>query len=241
MATPLGIQDIKPYHDQQLNLVTRGLAQNRNRVFAINLVKTVQEKADTVFAQVAKKPEGKFDCKPGCSYCCTYRIEALPPEIFLIARVLRELPPDQLEAVTARLREHAAKAQGLRPEHHNLPCPFLADSMCSIREHRPFSCRRLHSLDVEECKKPQGTPPENEELNLKAFAAFNGTVEGYLKRQLPAYPHELGQAVLRALEEPDAEERWFRGEQVFDLLPDMDEVFAQALPILVNPPPVAPR
>jgi len=237
MATPLGSNDVKPYHMNQLNLVIKGLAQNRNRVFAINLVKTVHEKTDLLVEQIGKKPEGQFDCKPGCTYCCSFRVEALPPEIFLIARELRKLPADQLESVTARLREHAAKAKGLRPEHHNLVCPLLVDSMCSVYESRPFACRRFNSLDVEICKDPNGSPPENEELNMKAAAVLNGTVEGYLKRQLPSYPHELGAAVLKALEQPDVEARWFAGEQVFDPLPDLDEIIAATLPIVISGEP----
>jgi len=237
MAQQLTLQDLKPHHDNQLTLVSRGLAQNRNRVFAVNLVKTAHDKTDAIVAAVRKKPEGKFDCKPGCSYCCSYRVEALPPEVFLLAAELRKLPADALEAVTARLREHAVKARGLRPEHHNLPCPLLVDSKCSVYEHRPFGCRRMNSLDVEVCKDPNGSPPENEELNLKAAAMFNGTVEGYLKRQLPAYPHELGQALLKALEDPGLEERWFKGEQVFDALPDMDEMLSANTPIMIGVPP----
>ena len=234
MAAPLSRNDVKPYHINQLNLVVKGLAQNRNRVFAINLVKTVHEKTDLLVEQIGKKPEGKFDCKPGCAYCCSSRTEALPPEIFLIAQELRKLPAEQLAAVTTRLREHAAKAKGLRPEHHNLPCPLLVDSMCSVYAVRPFGCRRFNSLDVEVCKDPDGSPPENEELNMKAAAVMNGTVDGYLKRQLPSYPHELGQAVLKALEQPDVEKRWFAGEQVFDPLPDLDEIIGAAQPILIS-------
>jgi len=237
MAAPLTPNDIRPYHMNQLNLVVKGLAHNRNRVYAINLVKSVHEKTDLLVEQISRKPEGQFDCRPGCTYCCSYRVEALPPEIFLIAAELRKLPADALAEVTTRLREHTAKAKGLRPEHHNLVCPLLVDSKCTVYENRPFSCRRFNSLDVEVCKDPNGSPPENEELNMKAAAVLNGTVEGYLKRRLPSYPHELGAALLKALGEPDLEARWFKGEQVFDLLPDMDEVLAANMPILISGAP----
>lgn len=232
----LNPQDLKPLHLNQFELVSKGLAQRRNRTFAVNLVKIAHEKTDAIAAAVKKQPGVHVDCKPGCSYCCSYRIEALPPEVFVIAAELRKLPEAELAEVTARLRAHAEKARGLRPEHHNLPCPLLKDSLCSVYENRPAICRRLHSEDVEECKKEFGVTPENEELNLKAAAVFNGTVEGYLKRQLPAYPHELGQAVLRALEDPTCEERWYAGEQVFEYLPDMDEMLANVKPILIGAP-----
>lgn len=236
MAASITRNDVRDIYFDQLNHVVKGLVQNRNRVFAINLVRSVHEKTDVLVDHVSKKPEGQFDCKPGCTYCCSYRVEALPPEIFVIARELKKLPADQLADVVTRLSEHALKAQGLRPEHYNLACPFLVDSMCSVYESRPFGCRRFNSLDVEQCKDPAGSPPENEELNMKAAGVLNGTVEGYMKRHLSAYPHELGAAVLKALQEPDAEERWFRGEMVFDPLPDMDEVIGNPKQILITPP-----
>lgn len=230
------LQDVKQQHENQVSLVSKGLAQNRNRTFAINLVRTTHEKIDAAVATVKKQPGVHFDCKPGCAYCCANRIEALPPEIFVIAAELRKLPEAELTAVTARLREHAEKARGLRPEHHQLPCPLLKDSQCSVYEHRPSPCRRVHSEDVEECKRPDGIIPESEELNLRFLGVYNGTVEGYLKRQLPAYPHELGQAVLRALEDPTCEERWYKGEQVFEFMPDMDEMLTASRPIEIGAP-----
>jgi Fe-S-cluster containining protein len=236
MAAPITRNDVREVYVDQLNLVVKGLVQNRNKVFAINLVRSVHDKTDALVERISKTPEGRFDCKPGCSYCCSTRTEVLAPEIFLIARELKKLPADQLAVVVGRLGEHAIKARGLRPEHHNLVCPFLQDSMCTVYESRPFGCRRFNSLDVEECKKPDGSPPENEELNMKAAAVLNGTVEGYMKRQLSSIPHELGAAVLKALQEDDAEDRWYRGEMVFDPLPDMDEIMANPKTILITPP-----
>jgi len=236
MAAPINRNDVRDIYIEQLNHAVKGLVQNRNKVFAINLVRSVHEKTDAIVERISKTPEGQFDCKPGCSYCCSQRTEALPAEIFLIARELKKLPADRLATMLTRLSEHAVKAKGLRPEHHNLACPLLEDSMCSVYDSRPFGCRRFNSLDVEQCKDPAGMPPENEELNMKSAAILNGTVEGYMKRHLSSYPHELGAALLKALQEPDAEDRWFRGEMVFDPLPDMDEMMANPLPILITPP-----
>lgn len=236
MAAPITRNDVRDVYIDQLNHVVKGLVQNRNKVFAINLVRSVHEKTDAIVERISKTPEGQFDCKPGCTYCCSYRVEALPAEIFLIARELKKLPAAELAAVISRLSEHAVKAKDLRPEHHNLVCPFLQDSMCTVYESRPFGCRRFNSLDVEQCKDPAGMPPENEELNMKAAAVLNGTVEGYMKRQLSSIPHELGAAVLKALQEDDAENRWYRGDMVFDPLPDMDEIISNPLQILITPP-----
>jgi Fe-S-cluster containining protein len=226
--------ELREINHSQSSMASRGLKANRNKAYSISVMKTVHEKTDALAEQVRKKPAGQFHCKPGCAYCCHHRIEALPAEIFLIAREVKKLPAAQLAEMTARLREHAALAHGLRAEQHRLTCPLLENSMCTVYENRPFACRRFHSLDVEQCKDPEGTPPANEELNLKSAAVMIGMVESYAKRRLPNRPHELGAAVLAALEQPDAEERWFRGEDVFEPLPDIEEIVGAQIPILVT-------
>jgi Fe-S-cluster containining protein len=225
---------LRELHHAQLSMAAKGLAANRNKVYAINLMKTVHQKADALAEQVGKRPDVKFDCKPGCAYCCNHRIEALPAEVFLIARELNKLPADKLAEVTARLRAHAALARGLRPAQHRLTCPLLENSLCTVYEMRPYACRRFHSLDVEQCKDPEGVPPANEELNMKSAAVMIGMVEGYRKRLLPTHPHELGAALLVALEQADAEERWYRGEAVFEEMPDIEEILGTQIPILVT-------
>ena len=32
---------------------------------------------------------------------------------------------------------------------YDTPCPFLIEGECSVYEHRPFACRKHHSLDVD--------------------------------------------------------------------------------------------
>ncbi|KFB77523.1 hypothetical protein [Accumulibacter sp.] len=41
-----------------------------------------------------------------------------------------------------------------------------------------------------------------------------GTAEAYRELNLPASPHELVAAVLTALAEPGAEERWYNGQSL---------------------------
>ena len=75
---------------------------------------------------------------------------------------------------------------------------------------------RALSLDVEECKKPDACAPEDHEMAMKSSALIFGTYQAYSRVKILNQVHELGQALLVALADSSAEERWFRGEQVFE-------------------------
>jgi hypothetical protein len=48
----------------------------------------------------------------------------------------------------------------LQAGHLDSPCPFLADNICSIYEHRPIACRTLINLDDDDlqCRHVLGEP-----------------------------------------------------------------------------------
>jgi uncharacterized protein len=191
------------------------LSTNRNKIFAINAIRTLHEQIDLLTEKVIKKPGLHFDCKAGCSYCCSLRVAAVPAEILLIARHLKQLSPEAQNEIIARLKIHAEAARGVVMEDHFLPCPMLANGRCTIYALRPAMCRKYLSLDVEECKKPDACAAEDREMVVKSSALIFGTNQAYARAKLPNQIHELGQALLVALTDPGAEDRWYRGEQVF--------------------------
>jgi Fe-S-cluster containining protein len=195
--------------------VLNHLNTNRSRTFAITFISNLQRGVDNV-VQAAIDNGQKFDCKAGCSYCCSARVEALEPEIFQIASELKKLPPDNIAEITARLRKHAAIAKGLAVSDYHLSCPFLKENLCSIYSIRPAVCRKAHSYDVEKCRATASEIPESLEIALKSEALMKGTAEAYSQASLPASGHELGQAVLLALTDETAESRWYSGEHVFN-------------------------
>jgi len=191
------------------------LSANRNKIFAINAIRTLHEQVDALTAQIYKKPGIHFDCKPGCSYCCSLRVAAMPAEVFVIARHMKQLPDEALASIIQKLTIHAEAARGLGTEEYFLPCALLVNGKCSIYALRPAMCRKYLSMDVEECKKPDACAPENREMVMKSSALIFGTTQAYTKAKLETKNHELGQALLVALTEPSAEEKWYRGQQVF--------------------------
>ena len=156
------------------------------------------------------------DCQAGCAHCCHLRVEATDPEIFRIAQHLRSLPPAVQAHMTNALRQHGAQVQAQAQGGAPRPaCAFLADNRCSIYEVRPAACRKAHSLSVQQCASLAPQIPQNLRLLVDAEALMAGTAQAYRDRQLPANAHELNAAVLTALTDATAQERWFGGDAVF--------------------------
>jgi uncharacterized protein len=148
------------------------------------------------------------DCKAGCAHCCHVRVEATEPEVFRIAQQLAAEPAGYLEGVTARLHQHITHARNGAARQ---PCSFLVDDRCSIYSVRPAACRKAHSLSVQHCATQAPEIPQNLRLLLDAEALMAGTALAYRDMQLPASAHELNAAVLAALTDATAQERWYQG------------------------------
>jgi uncharacterized protein len=205
--------------EQQEKSLRKALTTQRNKVFAVHAIQRVHERVDELAAQARARTS--FDCRSGCQHCCHLRVEAMAPEVFLLARRVARMDDAARAALVGRLRSHAEHARGLTMEQHRLPCALLDEAgRCSAYEARPFMCRKLMSKDVKRCAPPAFDPQEDRELFLKAAAVTYGAHLGYGRTKLPNDVHELGQALLLALTDPQAEDRWFKGRQVFEPLPE---------------------
>ncbi len=214
MATQQEIAELKALDQSVEKNSVRKLRENRSIAFALQFAGYAQEQVDHARAAVERKGV-RFDCKRGCSWCCrSFRVDALPQEIFRIARELRRR--DELAPLLAALSAYSERARQASNDRRDRACPFLVDDACSIYAVRPMMCRKCNSLDVEQCKDPNGTIPENAELALKAGAILHGTINAYERNKLPSRATELAPGVLLALTQDDAEARWYRGEDVFD-------------------------
>lgn len=218
--TPRQQEEIASLAAEQEKQFRRKLASNKNKAFAIHLIRSLQEQIDTLATHIKSKPTVHFDCKPGCSYCCTLRIEVVAPEVFLLARHLKNLPAPSLATLIEKLKTHAQSAKGVRMEEFFLQCPLLEDGKCSVYAIRPTMCRKYFSMDVEACKKPDASAPEDDEMVMKASAMIYGTSQAYERAKLSRNSHELGQALLLALTDSTSEDRWYRGEVVFEPIPE---------------------
>jgi Fe-S-cluster containining protein len=151
------------------------------------------------------------ECRIGCSYCCSARVEATEPEIFLIARSVRKLPASQVSRIVEKLRHHTDKQRASDGQARQ-SCAFLEEGQCSIYDVRPGVCRKAHSLSAKLCADNSPEIPQNLKLLLDAEALMAGTSEAYREVKLPVSAHELNAAVLAALTDVSSEARWYRND-----------------------------
>lgn len=182
-----------------------------NRGSAVDFVANLHRSVDKI-AQQAGAHGQKAECKAGCACCCSVRVEASEPEIFLIAREIKKRPAAQIDAIIECLRNHVAAADDA-PSRRD--CTFLEERLCTIYEVRPAVCRRAHSLSAEKCRSFAPEIPQNLGMLLGANALMHGTAKAYREVGLQSSPHELNSAVLLALTDETAEARWHGGESVF--------------------------
>jgi hypothetical protein len=88
-------------------------------------------------------------CRQGCSHCCHIRVEMTQLEVEQLGQAIGRKPNTKL-----RYLPHEDGAFG-----YDTPCPFLMDRECSIYVHRPFACRKHHSLDADELFRRLDMPP----------------------------------------------------------------------------------
>ncbi len=127
-------------------------------------------------------------CGAGCNACC------LKPEVPLSQLeilgiwwyVIEKLPPDEREALNARLLRH----------HEELACPFLAETHCTIYPLRPLACRFLHVF---------GTPCKSEEVPVETRPQDmwipEDAVPPAILAMLPYFGFTTEEARLQALKE----------------------------------------
>ncbi|NHZ39993.1 YkgJ family cysteine cluster protein [Massilia aquatica] len=205
--------------ESQAKKYRQQLRMTRNKTFAINLVRNLYSQVDTQVVR-AKERGLQFDCTSGCNFCCSLRVEVVPPEVFLIARELRKQPKQDFEIQLKKISAQASYANGLNMGRYDRPCALLKDGRCSVYDIRPSMCRKLNSLDVEACRRPGTDAPEDEQMVSNIAAIVVGANEGYGQAKFPNDSHELGQALWVALTDEKAEDRWFSGDTVFQALPD---------------------
>lgn len=191
------------------------LAKSQNAWQAISFIDGLHSGIDTVIA--ASDSIGPVaECKPGCAYCCSARVEISDAEALLIARYIHQIPADEKLLLLERLRIQAAgwsDVGGQGDEPHQQPCAFLQDGLCSIYPLRPSVCRKAHSLSVKACETGASQIPQNLTRVVQCEALLAGTNEAFKSVGLPASRYELAAAVLAALVQ-GAEDAWYRGKSL---------------------------
>jgi len=168
------------------------------------------------------QPTEPLDCQKGCSYCCHNFVSASAPQVFRIARSLRDTM--DVASKLEKIRTVDDQTRGVDRAHRYLsrqPCALLEDGVCSVYQYRPTACRGMASHDVTTCERRVDGIHTCDAYGLIRGLADFAFMAALKICELPLEAYELNHAVRVALEDPDAEQRWLGGEDVFhDVLKD---------------------
>lgn len=102
------------------------------------------------FTKKTHPKASEISCRQGCSHCCHLHVGITLPEAELLVRYAES---QAIEIDEEKLQKQAGRnLRAWRDLHkEERACVFLQDDSCSVYEHRPTACRKLHVV----------TPPEH--------------------------------------------------------------------------------
>ncbi|CCD88628.1 putative Fe-S-cluster oxidoreductase [Bradyrhizobium sp. ORS 285] len=172
-------------------------------------------------AQTAHLPA--LACAKGCPSCCALRVTATAPEIFLLARYVRQIdarmPGSALGSLSRRIRlANRATRELSETERMRLrqPCPFVVRGGCIIHPVRPLACRGHASFDRRACAQAMAgrdvdVPVSGPHIALRSLV--QDALRAALDRAgLASDLYELNQGLALALADPEREAAWRSGQ-----------------------------
>ncbi|MFO0586517.1 MAG: YkgJ family cysteine cluster protein [Polyangiaceae bacterium] len=220
--------------------VLEGIAAGERVVLRLTLARSdagaIEEAAATALARaeelsaisrVREPSETPIACGKGCSSCCSAKVLVAPPEVVRIAaHARRTLSEEAYAALQERVAEAAARSKGLTRKERvaaRVRCPLLdEEGACGFHGVRPIACAGWNSIDAAGCvahfdDRTAPMPPETHpQSNEVCLAVLGGLIGAGIDRQLDMRPLELQAALVIALADEHAGERWRKGEPVFE-------------------------
>lgn len=225
--TPEELRNAEILRTRQEDAVVRLLQPEPSPDSIRAVVDLTSDTAEAMALRIRNPLSPALACEKGCNWCCYQLVGVSAPEAFRIVRHLNspEMQPSR-DAIIKRLRALDKATRGLSPSHRARipkPCAFLGDDgRCTIYAVRPMACAEFSSYDEAVCKRAKRlgqdkAPAVHEKARMLAyFSVKEGMING-LRRTLPKVDTrglELTAAVVTALDHPDAEAAWLRGEPV---------------------------
>ena len=196
---------------------------------------------DSFDGNVAIQSDGQAPvaCHKGCPSCCSLRVSALAPEVFMIVAYLQATAPALRKHginLIARLRESDAATRGLDDVARvalRRRCAFIVQGVCLIHRARPLSCRGHASLNKRACVDAAAgrvdEVPFSGPHRMVRVLVHSALQAALRQRGLAWGSHELNHAVILALDNPNAQTRWLDGgDPLADAAIDLDYRSAMA-------------
>lgn len=199
--------------------VARYAQRPRNGNLATVLARRIESLTSEVIE--ASLPQARRKPSAQCAECNREAIAVTAPEALTIVDHLRQHHSrPELAKIRGRAESNARRWDAGDPRDGRTAtvCPLLSERGCCLSfESRPVYCRG----HCGECRDDHGPDAGDLGRSDPEFAAIvgDGVSEG-LRRGLTAAgwdgrSYELNAAIVRALDVPDAADRWAQGEEVF--------------------------
>jgi hypothetical protein len=173
-------------------------------------------------AERSKEIRGKkVACAAGCHTCCYQHLYVTTSETIWIAMSLPADRQDRIATIAAKVEDMThTQRYGQR-----IPCPLLADRMCSVYDRRPSACRTYLSLSKTACLrdwKRRGDERDHmKHVPLLSDPMMWGQClamaadSAFMDAGLEIERIEIARGLELALA-PGAIDRWFAGEKIFE-------------------------
>ena len=176
----------------------------------------------TADAQSRGQPEP--DCSKGCATCCTIRVVATAPEVFLVARYIRakaaQLKSSGLD-IQQRLAEADERTRNCsEDERVNLRrrCPYIHKGACIIYPVRPLACRSHISYNQQACVDAAAGRADEipySAIHMEVRSLVQNAMQSALRaHDYPWASYELNHALSIALADDQAEQAWLSTHDV---------------------------
>lgn len=190
---------------------------------AVPAAKLAQRLLKGIHDDLAERTD--WACRRGCSFCCHNAVSVSAPEAFRLAASIRRLPAEERAALEAGIRTRQAEVAALsivEQATRRMPCALLAaDGACRQHAERPLPCIGFVSYDRAACERAfnarsaEFSIPTDRGM-VSAAGAHNLALRLACRDLGLAYArYELHDALVVALDDPDAERRWLAGEDPF--------------------------
>lgn len=176
----------------------------------------------TVDLQSEDLPEP--DCRKGCATCCTIRVVATAPEVFLAARFIRAMAT-RFAADGIDIRQRLAEADALTRDCDEAErvalrrrCPYIQAGACVIYPVRPLACRSHLSYNRQACidaAAGRADAVPHSPLHMEVRSLVQNALQSALRdARFPWASYEFNHALSIALDDDQAESAWLAGEDV---------------------------
>ncbi len=209
----------------------------------------VTQSFDLFEGNVEAEAEGVPDlaCCKNCPSCCSLRVTATAPEIFLLAhyvRLIEATPSGAQLNLSERIAETSRATAGLDEQQRmelRRACPLIFKGVCIAHPVRPLACRGHASFDRKACAQAAAGRDVDvpvSELHLGMRALVQSALQSAMRSSDRAWGlYELNHGLELALDaSTDRRAAWARGEDsLAPTIPDLDMgAMAQTFDALLN-------